>query len=117
MVFIIPIVAGIYARELIFTILSILILFASTTYHLFLLHEHKHTSRTRMLDMGVAFLCYLYLFYFVAYHTEVSLRYLFYFLLLTTIAIFLIGKRIQSDSTHALFHASIAVAAGIIVIF
>ncbi len=116
-VFIIPIAAGVYAREVIFTILSLLILVASTLHHLFLVREHRHTMRTRMLDMTIASLCYLYLFYFVTYHTEISLRYPFYLLLLVTLGVFLLGKRARSEYVHALFHASIAMVAGLIVIF
>jgi hypothetical protein len=116
LVFLIPVILGIYAEELLFTILSILILLGSTLFHLSLVKEHKHTRKARILDICIAFSCYIYLLYFITYRNESSLQPLLYAALLLTLIVFMIGKQAKSDFIHAVFHTSIAVVAGIIVV-
>lgn len=115
LVFFIPITLGIYKHELIFTVLASLILLGSAAYHLSLEQNNRYVRQTRLLDILIAFLCYAYLFYFVAYRKENAVQALLYLSLISTLMVYMAGKRFKSDFVHALFHASIAVAAGIIV--
>jgi hypothetical protein len=116
LIFLLPVFAGLYKHELVFTLLAVLILLGSTFYHTSLLTEKSYTLQARAGDILIALSCYIYLFYFATFRQENSVQLSLYFALITTLAIFMVGKYYQSNLIHALFHTSIALVASAIVL-
>ena len=113
--FLIPVLAGIYSGELVFTILAVLILIGSTFYH-FCLVRRDRKIWPRVIDIVIASSCYIYLFYFATFRQEESVQLPLYIALASTILIFIIGKIFNSQKIHAVFHTSIAIAAAAVVL-
>ena len=114
LIFLIPMVVGLYIQVTLFTILAVLIFLSSLHYHIVLLKHPDNRNRARYTDMIIAFVCYTYLSYFILYHKEAELQLPLFIGLLGTLFVFVIGKYNKSDAIHAFFHTSIAVTAGLI---
>lgn len=113
-VFLIPVMVGLYIHVTLFTILAILIFITSFRYHIVLVKSPSKKKLARIMDIMTAFACYLYLSYYILYHKDHILQWPLFIGLIITILIFIIGKYKKSETVHALFHASIAITAGLI---
>ena len=119
-IFLFPIISGYVKRDYIYSLLALSIFIASFFFHLCIDKnpESHYIKYLRGFDIGVATVCYLYMFYFV-YLFVPYYKSLFYSLLVLTVFIFFFGKKElgKRHNIHSYFHIAIGIVAGIIPLF
>lgn len=117
--FLLPFLGGLYARDYIYAAIGLSIIIASTTYH-YLRNKNMASPAAhvaRYVDMTVASVGYLYVFYFIQTYSPL-LQSVCYMLLGSTLLTYMLGKYRNNDPTvHTYFHVFIGIVSGAIPLF
>jgi hypothetical protein len=118
--FLFPVISGLLENHPLYSFLALSILVASFCFHVYK-HGHNdsvYTKYLRGLDISVAIVCYLYMFYFVKTFL-IHYQHPFYLLLVSTIFLFFLSKTKvgQRHNVHSYFHIAIGIVAGLIPLF
>jgi hypothetical protein len=119
-IFLFPVISGLLKNHPLYSFLSLCIFVASFCFHIYKYgySNGAYIKHLRGLDISVATVCYLYMFYFVKTFLTHN-QFYFYILIISTIALFFFGKTKLGlrYNVHSYFHVAIGIVAGIIPLF
>ena len=118
--FILPIITGYLSKDVIYFSLSVSIFIVSFYYHFYKENNSigLYVKYYRALDIIVATLSYIYMFYFIFMYVP-EFKSTLYGLLVGTIVAYLFSKRElgKKFNAHTYFHVAIGIVAGVIPLF
>jgi hypothetical protein len=118
--FVFPIITGYLSRDVIYFSLSASIFIVSFYYHFYKENNNNglYVKYYRALDIFVATLSYIYMFYFIFMYVP-EFKSTLYGLLIATIVAYLFSKRElgKKFNAHTYFHVAIGLVAGVIPLF
>lgn len=118
--FILPIITGYLSKDVIYFSLSVSIFIVSFYYHFYKENNSNslYVKHYRALDILVATLSYIYMFYFIFMYVPEFKSTLYGLLVITMISYFFSKRELgEKFNAHTYFHVAIGIVAGIIPLF